>query len=315
MITCRFNNTITERDMDMLLAQAITNDLEFCRFVVNKTDCSGKEISVKRVELSKEDSNLGESDVTVVLDIDGTSYGLLIEDKIDAVAMPNQHARYVKRGDKGIEDGDYKQYAVFIFCPEKYYKNNSEAKLYEHLLTYEECRDYFERKNDALSQFWSQQLSQAISKAKKPASINVDEKANSFLRQYIQYQRENYPGLDLSTKEDKNGWWTDFRTELGYVYINHKIQEGYVDLTFPKAVDKVERAKLIAEWARHHKMSEISVVKATKSVMLRIHVPKLDILKGFEFVDSDELKECFDAIQELTDFANIIEVANSITER
>lgn len=315
MISCRFNNTITERDMDMLLAQAITTDLEFCRFVVDKTDYRGKKVSVKSVELSKEDTNLGESDVTVVIDIDGTAYGLLIEDKIDAQAMPNQHARYVKRGDKGIKDGDYKHYAVFIFCPEKYYKNNSEAKLYEHLLTYEECRDYFARKDDSLSQFWSQQLSQAISKAKKPAPQNVDEKANSFLRQYIRYQRENYPGLDLSTKEDKNGWWTDFRTELGYVYINHKIQEGYVDLTFPKAADKVERAKLIAEWARHHKLSEISVVKAKKSVMFRIHVPKLDILKGFEFVDSDDLNRCFDAIQELTDFANIIEVANSITER
>jgi len=315
MITCRFNNTITERDMDMLLAQAILTDLDFCRFVLDKTNRKGKDICVKSVDLSKEDSALGESDVTVTLAIDGESYGLLIEDKIDAIAMPNQHERYIKRGDKGIKDGDYADYAIFIFCPEKYYKNNSEAKLYEHLLTYEECKAFFDRKSDSLSQFRSQQLTQAISKAKKPPVVNVDEKANSFLREYIQYQRENYPSLDLSTKEDKNGWWTDFRTELGYVYINHKIQEGYVDLTFPKAADKVERAKLIAEWARRHKLSDINVVKTKKSVMLRIHVPKLDIMKGFELAESDDLKMCFDAIKELTDFANVIEIANSIAER
>lgn len=158
-------------------------------------------------------------------------------------------------------------------------------------------------------------MAQAISKAKKPSPNNVDEKANLFLRKYIQYQRENYPELDLSTKEDKNGWWTDFRTDLGYVYINHKIQEGYVDLTFPKAADKVERVKLIAEWARRHELSGISVVKAKRSVMLRIHVPNLDMEKGFEFVNLKELNKCFSAIKELTDFANMIEVANSITER
>ncbi len=49
--------------------------------------------------------------------------------------------------------------------------------------------------------------------------------------------------------------------------------------------------------------------------MIRIHVPQLNIMKGFEFVDKDELNQCFDAIKELTDFANMIELANEITTR
>ena len=49
--------------------------------------------------------------------------------------------------------------------------------------------------------------------------------------------------------------------------------------------------------------------------MIRLHVPKLDIKKGFEFVDTDELNRCFDAIKELSDFANIIEMTNSILNR
>ena len=312
---CSFNNTITERDMDMLLAQAVITDPELCRIIVDKTELKNKAFTVKKVEVSKEDSKLGESDVTVILDVEGDLHGLLIEDKIDAGAQPDQHGRYVKRGKLGVEAGDYKAFSIFLFCPEKYYKNNSEAKLYEHLLTYEECKGYFDSKNDPLSMFRSQQLEQAIKKAKKPASNNVDEKSNAFLRQYIKYQRQYYPSLDLSTREDRNGGWTDFRTELGYVYINHKIQEGYVDLTFPKAAEKVERLKLIAEWARNHKMSEVTVVKAKRGAMIRMHVPKLDIQKGFEFVDRSELDRCFDAVKELTDFANMIEVANSITER
>lgn len=315
MISLQFNNTLTERDMDLLFAESVMTDPGFCSLLVNKTDFEGKPFKVSGVELSKTDGDLGESDITVVIDVEGDKHGFLIEDKIDAIAMPDQHGRYVKRGKKGVKAGEYKDFRVFIFCPEKYYRNNDEAKLYEHILTYEECKAYFDSKTDPLSAFRSRQFEEAITKAKKPPVINVDEKANAFLRQYIRYQKEHYPSLDLSTKEDKNGWWTDFRTDLGYVYINHKIQEGYADLTFPKASDKIDRVKVIAEWARQHKISDAAVVKAKKSAMIRIHVPKLSILKGFESVDKEELDKCFDAIKELTDFANLIEMASSIASR
>ena len=314
-MSIHFNNTITERDMDLLFAESVSTDPGFCQLLIDKTDLKGSQINVLRAELSKSDSDLGESDVTVIIDIDGIKFGLLVEDKIDAIAMPEQHNRYIKRGKKGIKAGEYTDFRVFIFCPEKYYKNNDEAKLYEYLLTYEECKAYFDSKADPLGAFRSQQLAQAITRAKKPPTNNVDEKANTFLRQYISYQREYYPSLDLSTKEDKNGWWTDFRTDLGYVYINHKIQEGHVDLTFPRTSDKTDRAKVIADWARRHKIPDATVVKTKTSAMIRIHVPKLDIKKGFESVDKDELNQCFDAIKELTDFANMIEIANSIAFR
>ena len=95
----------------------------------------------------------------------------------------------------------------------------------------------------------------------------------------------------------------------------HKIQEGYVDLTFPRAAENIERVRLIADWAREHKLSQVEVVKAKVGAVIRIHVPKLDIQKGFEFVDEDELNVCFDTVKELTDFANMIETASKITLR
>ena len=313
MASLQFYNTISERDMDLLFVESILTDSGFSRLLINKTDLKGKPFQVLGAELSKSDSDLGESDITVVIDIAGCKYGFLIEDKIDAIAMPEQHLRYIKRGEKGIEEGEYTNFRIFIFCPEKYYKTDNEAKLYEHVLTYEECKKYFDSKADPLSAIRSQQIEQALSKAKKPQAINVDEKANAFLKQYISYQKEHYLSLDLSTKEDKNGWWTDFRTQLGAVYINHKIREGFVDLTFPKASDKSDQAKMIADWLRQHKCSTASVSMTKKSAMIRIHVPKLDIMKGFEYADKDELNRCFEAIKELTDFANIVETARSIT--
>lgn len=315
MATMQFNNTICERDMDMLFIQSVLTDKGFCRLVIDKTDLAGKDFSVLNAELSKTDEELGESDITIIVDIEGVKYGLLIEDKIDAIAMPKQHDRYIKRGEKGIKNGEYGDFRVFIFCPEKYRKNNDEAQLYEYFISYEEGKRYFDDKSDPLSMFRSQQFEQALVKAKKPPVINVDKDANAFLRQYISYQKKYYPSLSITTKEDKNGWWIDYHTELGYVYINHKIQEGYVDLTFPKAAEQVDKAKIIADWGRHHKIYNTEVIKTKKSVMIRINVPKIDMLKGFESVDEDELNQCFEAVKELTDFANIAEMINSITSR
>ena len=75
------------------------------------------------VYLSKSDKD-GESDITVIIKSEGKKYGLLIEDKIDAIAMPEQPERYIKRGEKGIKNKDYDAFYSFIVCPEKYYKNN-----------------------------------------------------------------------------------------------------------------------------------------------------------------------------------------------
>ena len=314
-IKLNFNNTITERDMDMLFIESVISDPEYCRLVINKTDLSNKPFKVVNAELSKVDSSLGESDITVIIESEGAKYGLLIEDKIDAIAMPKQHERYIKRGELGVKNGEYRDFRVFIFCPLKYYENNEEAKKYENLITYEECREYFEKREAPLSQFRAQQLSQAISKAKRTPSNNVDAVANAFHREYMQYQRTFYPSLDLSTKEDKNGWWNDYRTELGYVYIVHKVQEGFVDLIFPRTADKAEQVKSIAEWLRHHGLPDAATVKAQRSVMIRVRVPKLIIEEGFAAVNKEDLNNCFEVIRELTEYANMIELANSITLR
>ncbi|MBE6027503.1 MAG: hypothetical protein E7227_02720, partial [Clostridiales bacterium] len=224
MVKCNFNNTITERDMDLLLAEAVATDSELCRLIVEKTDLRSKPFEVKQVEVSKSEIE-GESDITVIIDVEGDKYGLLIEDKIGAPAMSDQHGRYLKRGDKGIKRGDYKDYKVFIFCPEKYRENNSEAKLYEHVLTYEDVWDYFKKKEDALSSYRAELLSQAIKKAKKPSSVTIDPDANAFFRQYKRYQQDNYPTLMLTTKETSNGWWPHFNTNLKNAYIHHKMPD------------------------------------------------------------------------------------------
>ena len=151
MTHCSFS-TVRERDMDLLFLESIVTDPGFCELVLEKTDYAHKPFRVLDAQLSRTEIDLGESDLTVILEIEGKRVGLLIEDKIDAIAMPDQYGRYLKRGDKGRRKGDWEEFIVYIFCPQKYYCLNSEAKKYMHFRSYEKFKKYFDEKDDILSQ-------------------------------------------------------------------------------------------------------------------------------------------------------------------
>lgn len=311
MEICSFGN-ICERDMDMLFLEAIITDLEFAKHIIDKTELKGKEFKTISVELSKTDPELGESDITWIIETEDGRYGILIEDKIDAIAMEEQYERYKKRGDKGIENGDYIKSFIFIFCPEKYHENNDEAKKYDYFISYEKHQEFFSGKDDIASELRKQQLEQAITKAKRPSNVTLNELANTYFRKYSQYQKEHYPALDLRTKESSNGYWAHYRTRFGKVYLFHKMQEGFVDLTFPNSTDKLSILENVALKLRSFGMDSISAEKTGKALALRISVPKLDMQNNFEETAESNLIKCFDAIQRLTDLANVFEDARKV---
>jgi len=171
--------TISERDMDMLFLNAFGTDKGFLKLFIEKTDLPKGDYTVSEVYLSKADKD-GESDITLIIECSGKKYGLLIEDKIDAIAMPEQPERYVKRGNRGIKNGDYDKFFSFIVCPEKYYKNNDAAKKYDYEVMYEEIRTYFSKKTDPASAIYFQQISQAIDKAKRPPKVEINANARVY---------------------------------------------------------------------------------------------------------------------------------------
>ena len=90
---------ILEHDMDMLILEEFACSNEFAKIFLNKIGVSDAKLFL--TWQSKTDSELGESDMTVIVEKNGNKYGLLIEDKIDAIAMPNQSGRYTARGEIG----------------------------------------------------------------------------------------------------------------------------------------------------------------------------------------------------------------------
>ena len=310
---CVFHN-VTERDMDLLFMEAFVCDPDFASLFIEKLSIP-KPYSIESVERSKVDKDLGESDLTVVYQSGDQKRALLIEDKIDAIAMPEQHARYIKRGEKGVTAGEYSAYDVFILCPEKYRETNDEAAKYEYFVSYEECREYFAKKKDSLSQIHHQQISQALDTARSEYKVDINEIAVDSLRKYVAYQKAYFPTLDSrnNVKNQKvNGWWTHFGTKVKGVYILHKTFEGYVDLTISNTADKLDEFTIAEKWLRDSGHNKITVVQTGKSVAFRINVPSITMKEPFETWNTYDLNECFAAIQELTDLANMFSVINKI---
>ncbi|MBR3849040.1 MAG: hypothetical protein IKM36_00965, partial [Oscillospiraceae bacterium] len=154
----RFNG-VSERDMDLLFLEEFAVNKDFRDLFVRQIrdiDLNGYEVVSE--EASFVDTALGESDLTIVLENKGHKVALLIEDKINAIAQPRQYERYVKRGNKGVQEKLYHAFYVFLIAPAEYFAGNESAQKYPLKVTYEECRDLFLNRSDARSELKHQQL-------------------------------------------------------------------------------------------------------------------------------------------------------------
>lgn len=305
--------TVSERDMDMLFLNAFGTDKGFLQLFLDKTEIMKTEYVVSEIYLSKADKD-GESDITVILEGAGKRYGLLIEDKIDAIAMPEQPERYIKRGEKGVRNKDYDAFCSFIVCPQKYYDNNDAAKKYPYHVWYEEIREYLKKKDDPASRVRYQQVCQAIEKAKRPSKTELNENANRFYRKYKDYQETKYPELNLTTKRDANGYWAHYTTRFGTVYLLHKISDGRVDLTFNKAAKNLDKLEIVADWLKKHGIEGVGTVATGMAGALRVTVPKLNMEIPFEENDEYDIEVCFKTIAELIGAVNVFGVASEVSD-
>ena len=306
--------TVSERDMDVLFLNLFGTDPGFLKLFLNKVNIPKEKYTVNGIYLSKADKD-GESDITVIIENQGRKYGLLIEDKIDAIAMPEQPERYAKRGAKGVDNGDYEEFFSFIVCPEKYYKNNDAARRYPYAVMYEDIRDYLKEKTlDSSMLTYYNEICQAIEKAKKPSQTTIDENANRFFRSYKDYQEKKYPQLSLRTSRESNGYWAHYTTRFGSVYLYHKINDGNVDLTFGKASQYMDKLEIVAAWLRKHGIGGVSSVITGKAGALRISVPKLNMQIPFEENDEYNIDICFKTISELIEVANVFEAAKEVSD-
>lgn len=298
-IECIFND-ISERDMDMLFLEEFVASEEFLKIFTSKINISNAE--VLSVQTSKTDIELGESDMTVIVNSGSKRIGLLIEDKIDAIATPDQAHRYDLRGEKGKQNGEYDDFYVFIVAPEKYLSSNSEAAKYDHQVTYETILKYFEDQDDVRSMFKAEQIRFAIDKQKHGYDPIEDERVTEFWKRYSQFQKQYYPDLYFVYSGEKKGTysrWPRFNTVIKKLYFIHKSNFGFIDLTFDGCGERmIEIEKLLSNTVSDYLQEGYTVQRTGKAAAIRLAVPVIDFHDSFD----DHLEEitiCFKEMQKL----------------
>lgn len=292
---------IYERDMDLLFMRKIATDNSFVReFFLNneaflKKGYDTTTFSVESVSHSVRTED-GESDIEVVLSIGGKKIALLIEDKIDAIAMPEQAARYKIRGDKAMSRGDYHDYCVFIIAPKDYIKSNAEAKNYPGKITYESIQEKL------TDEFENAVMQQALSDS-NIVRLPRDAKVTAFWDQLYDFLNEEYPevfqvhghkGLERSGAA---GQWISISCAKPYS-IQIKSDRGYVDLEIGGYADRFsqfsEKNKELID------RKQLYIRAASKSLAIRKYIDKIDFTEEFEDQKSALIK-AFDAAKELQD--------------
>ena len=75
----------------------------------------------------------------------------------------------------------------------------------------------------------------------------------------------------------------------------------------------MDKLEIVAKWLREHGIDKVAVAKTGKSGVLRISVPKLNMDIPFEDNDEADIEQCFKAINELIEAANVFAVASGIS--
>ena len=292
-------DTTLERDIDLLIMEEFVADEDFAQIFLDAVGLNCHYI-VKDVIHSKTDATLGESDIVIILEINGKRHAIQIEDKIDAIAMPRQHDRYDLRAQKDIEAGEYDSYSVLIVAPEKYLEVNKEAKKYKHQVKYEQLREHFATKNDVRSQYKLALIDRAIYDQKNGYQWEANPGVVAFCTKMNAYKKTKYPGLP----DGSIAWWSGYPTLIPGTTIVFKANKGCCDLQFAHTVARDLFAKI------GNQLSErMNVVQAGKSASVRIAVSPIWLENNFEDKIA-EVDEALDALWELYELSKKLAIEN-----
>ena len=271
---------VAERDIDLLLIEELTVDSSFRSWFYGLVwGTSGQDLIFLGSWHSLTHPDYGESDVVVLAEEEeGRKLAILIENKIDAITQPNQAGRYRIRGDAGIATEWWHQYRTCIVAPQVYLDSNSEATLYDVLVSYESLKQWFvEKPADPRAKYKAQLIEEAIEQNRRGYRAVPHGGVTQFWLDYWELSKAEFPELQMRrpTKIPANSDWPRFKPRginPDFVVI-HKWSRGAVDLTIRGAGDKIER---LTELNQSLLGDGLSILTTNKSAAIRIEVPVVD---------------------------------------
>ena len=289
---------VYERDIDLYIINKFLNDSKFKELFLKKINCQNYQVCKCLHSFSDEN---GESDITIILENDNRKIGLLIEDKINAIAMPKQYERYILRAEKQKHEGLFDDYYIFIIAPKSYIDSNTEAKKYDNKISYEEILDYIS--GDI---YGESLIKEAIEGKKKGYEVVANKSVTLFWEKYYDMVENKFSDLKLNRNEGARGSdanWPIFRTPIKKIKIFHKADRGYVDLTFRRVSQYYYE---VYDIVKNVLKENMKLEKTGKSLAIRIDVPEIDFKKDFEEQEENVI-QCLEVVRELQEFMRKID--------
>ena len=289
---------VYERDIDLYIINKFLNDSKFKELFLKRINCQNYQVCKCLHSASDEH---GESDITIILENDNGKIGLLIEDKINAIAMPKQYERYILRAEKQKHKGLFDNYYIFIIAPKSYIDSNTEAKKYDNKISYEEILDYIS------GDFYGESLiKKAIEGKKKGYEVVENKPVTLFWEKYYDMVENRFSDLELKTKKGPKGrkaCWPVFHTPIKKIHIIHESNNGFLDLRFRNVSLYYSE---VYDIVKNVLKENMKLKRTGKSLVIRIDVPEIDFKKDFEEQEENVIK-CLEEVRELQEFMKKID--------
>lgn len=181
---------IYERDIDMLLLEELNVNAEFVDWLLSQLQlplCTAEAKAFKSISDSTlSECGAGETDLLLRYTAGKEQVLVLIENKVDAVFMPNKHKRYQQRAAARVAAAAgqcAKAYPVLI-APEAYVQQQF---YFERTVSYEQLHNYFSKQN-LRGEFKAKLLEMAIDKLRRSSTYSpVNRTALLIMRQYLNF--------------------------------------------------------------------------------------------------------------------------------
>jgi hypothetical protein len=157
-------------------------------------------LSVRR---SVHETSLGETDVEAIVAASSKRVGLLIENKVRALLMPDQMGRYRRRGEEGKMKGLWESYLVVMFSPAGYrsYMTADDLSVVDGFISYEWVRQWLEQNDSVESAFKMHMLDEAIKDARTGYVKRADSRMTHFHQSVHRIASVEYPQLKMAWLE------------------------------------------------------------------------------------------------------------------
>ena len=297
MLEINFLESVTERDVDLLILEELSVSEKFRKMLSTLTFGETVYSTYIGAWHSVGSDNLGETDLLFIFEaMNGLETAILIENKIDAAPMPEQGRRYRQRGEEGIKNGLWEDFKTCIMAPIKYLGSVKDSGSYDANISYEKIYDYFASKgnNDIRSAYKAKVLLEGIEKNRRGYQPIENERVTTFVKQYFEYANEKYPALKMQKAKSRQAGssWIEFYPDVlppgKEVTLAHQLTNGEVKLLFKERVKDLE---IIRTKYQSSLSGRMSIKKAGQSAAILMKVAKISPLeKNF-----DEVKEIIDS--------------------